>query len=238
MEPPGEVKPESEIYRLLADRLDLPREEIESEIPAPGDEAVEAWLEARLEPWPELSLAALRRGPILAPGHQEVAFSDRVFPTPSGKIEILSEEARRRWNAEELPGWFEPEESALRGEGDAARYPLQLMTPNTKDRIHSQFNNLEMIRANSTRPALHVSPGDALRRGIRDGDRVRVFNDRGSLEIEARLDYGLRDGCVSVTNGWWIPEGGTVNFLSLGRETDMGHGAAFHDTVVQVERVS
>jgi anaerobic selenocysteine-containing dehydrogenase len=64
-----------------------------------------------------------------------------------------------------------------------------------------------------------------------------VFNDRGSLEIEARLDWGLRPGCVSVTNGWWIREGGTVNFCSCGRETDMGHGAAFHDNLVQVERV-
>jgi hypothetical protein len=41
-----------------------------------------------------------------------------------------------------------------------------------------------------------------------------------------------------MTNGWWISEGGTVNFLSAGRETDMGHGAAFHDTVVDVERVT
>jgi anaerobic selenocysteine-containing dehydrogenase len=65
-----------------------------------------------------------------------------------------------------------------------------------------------------------------------------VFNDRGSLEVPARIDPSLRGGCVSMTNGWWISEGGTVNFLSAGRETDMGHGAAFHDTVVDVERVT
>ena len=75
-------------------------------------------------------------------------------------------------------------------------------------------------------------------RGIDDGDRVRVFNDRGSLEVPARLDYSLRPGCVYIHNGWWIAEGGAVNWLSYGRETDMGHGAAFHDNMVEVEQVS
>lgn len=89
----------------------------------------------------------------------------------------------------------------------------------------------------SPRPILTVCPVDAIARGIADGDRVRVFNDRGSLETEARFDLGLRPGCVCMTNGWWISEGGTVNFLSAGRETDMGHGAAFHDNIVEVERV-
>jgi hypothetical protein len=42
---------------------------------------------------------------------------------------------------------------------------------------------------------------------------------------------------VCVTNGWWISEGGTVNFTSAARETDMGHGAAFHENRVEVERL-
>ena len=54
------------------------------------------------------------------------------------------------------------------------------------------------------------------------------------MEAPARFDQGLRRGCVSITNGWWISEGGTVNFCSSGRATDMGHGAAFHDNLVDV----
>jgi anaerobic selenocysteine-containing dehydrogenase len=238
LEPPGEVKPEAEIYRLLAERLDLPRDAVARVIPGPSDAEIDAWLEKRLAAWPELSLQRLREGPILAPGHQEVAFSNHVFATPSGKIEVWSEEAERRWQAAPLPAWFEPEES-LRAPAAAARQSaLHFLTPNTKDRIHSQFNNLEMIRAHSTHPVLHMSPVDAAPRGIRHADRVRVFNDRGSLVVEAHLDFGLRAGCVSMTNGWWISEGGTVNALSLGRETDMGHGAAFHDNVVDVEKLA
>jgi anaerobic selenocysteine-containing dehydrogenase len=236
LEPPGEVKPESEVFRLLAERLELPRADVEAAIPGPSDAEVEAWLARRLEPWPELSLARLREGPVLAPGHQEVAFADGVFPTPSGRIELWSDEARRRWGIDELPSWSPPVESACRDDAPA-RYPLQLLTPNTKDRIHSQFGNLRMIRAQADRPRVDLSPVDALARGIRSGDRVRIHNERGSLELEARVDFGLRAGCVSVTNGWWNPEGGAVNYLSTGRETDLGHGAAFHDALVEVERL-
>ncbi|HSW31436.1 MAG TPA: molybdopterin-dependent oxidoreductase [Longimicrobiales bacterium] len=231
LEPPGEVKPESEVYRLLAERLGVPAAAVDAELPGIGEEAVREWLTGKLAPFPELSLERLEQGPVLAPGHQEVAFEDLRFPTPSGKIELRSEEAARRWGVDALPGWSEPVEAGQQG----GRHPLCLMTPNTKNRIHSQFGNLDMIRANDPAPVLRLSPVDALPRAIRDGDRVRVFNDRGSLELPCTLDFGILAGCVCLTNGWWIGDDGAVNLLSAGRETDMGHGAAFHENRVQVE---
>ncbi len=234
IEPPGEVKPESEIYHLLAQHLGV---DAVDGIPGPSDAEVDAFLERKLEPFPELSLDRLREGPVLAPGNQEVAFSDSVFPTPSGKIELVSEEAAERWGVDRLPSYGEPEESVRSVGREAAKYPLYLMTPNTKNRIHSQFNNLEMIRQFGDAPFAQVHPADAAARGIVDGGRIRVFNDRGRLEVEARLDPGIKRGCVAVTNGWWITQGGTVNFCSYGRETDMGHGAAFHDALVEIAAV-
>jgi anaerobic selenocysteine-containing dehydrogenase len=238
LEPPGEVKPESEIYWHLARRLRIPSSQLEGLIPAPSDESVTAYLRARLAKFPSLSLEALAEGPQLAPGHQEIAFSDGVFATPSGKVELLAEEASRRWGAEILPSYEEPVESIERQKKGDESHPLYFMTPNTKNRIHSQFNNLEIIRQFSPRPFLHMHPGDAQRRGIEAGARVRVFNRRGSLKIEVRLDPALKSGCVCMTNGWWISQGGTVNFLSRGRETDMGHGAAFHENRVEVQLLS
>jgi anaerobic selenocysteine-containing dehydrogenase len=235
IEPPGEVRPESEIYLDLAERLGFPRNAIDSTFPAPSDEGVEAWLEARMAPFPELSLEGLREGPVIAPGTQEVAWSDLVFPTPSGRIELSSDEARERWGRDPLPVFSECEERPAYG--DAGSFPLQILTPNTKNRIHSQFGNLPSIRALDPKPVMQLSQPDADARGIVDGNRVRVFNDRGSVEIEAAIDFSLRPGCVVVHNGWWLSEGGGINLLSAARETDMGHGAAFHDNAVEVERI-
>jgi anaerobic selenocysteine-containing dehydrogenase len=204
-------------------------------MPAPSDEAVEAWLERRLEVFPELSLERLREGPVIAPGDQEVAWADQVFPTPSGRVELLSEEAERRWGADPLPKYRAPDETP--GVDHETSYPLYILTPNTKNRIHSQFGNLSTIRELDPIIQVEMSPVDAAARGISDGDRVRVFNGRGSIELDARLDYSLRPGCISIHNGWWISEGGGVNLLSAARETDMGHGAAFHDNAVEVEAV-
>ena len=234
--PPGEVKPETEIYWLLAHRLGFRQEDIEADIPAPTDEAVEAYLAARLARFPGLTLERLREGPVRAPGAVDVAFADLVFPTPSGRIELLSHEARTRWQLPELPTFQEPRESARGAEASPEKYPLSLLTPNTKNRIHSQFGNLPSIRAVSPQPLVALHPDDARARGVRAGDRVRVFNDRGELRLEARIDHGLRAGCVTVHNGWWLRDGGAVNLLSKARETDMGYGAAFHENLVQVER--
>ena len=233
LEPPGEVRPETEIYRALAARLGRDQDAVNEAIPGPGDAEVEMWLERRLEPWPELTLDRLREGPVAAPGSREVSWHDHVFPTPSGRIELQSKEAVRRWGVSEVPDYRAPDESAL---DDSGRFPLQMMTPNTKDRIHSQFGNLEMVGAKAPEPRLVISPADALPRGISEGDTVRVFNDRGQLRLPVALDFGLRSGCVVCFNGYWHGEGAGVNVLSEGRETDMAHGAAFHDTLVEVER--
>lgn len=231
LEPPAGVLPETEIYRTLGRRLGIPEDALATALPGPGDAAIEAWLQTRLEPL-GISLEQLRQGPVLSPRFTEVAFADRRFPTPSGRIELWSDEARRRWGLDELPHFREPEE---RPDADG-EFPLHLLTPNTKNRIHCQFGNLDAIRRVADPPAVAMHPEDAAARGVGDGDRVRVFNRRGTLVVPVRLDHGLRPGCVAITNGFWLDEGAAVNLLSYGRETDMGHGAAFHDVAVQVER--
>ncbi len=234
IEPPGEVKPETEIYRLLAERLGIAEAADQTVFPV-TDAHVDAYLSRALAPYSGVTLAQLAEGPVAAPGQQEIAFSDLVFPTPSGKIELESAEAVSRWRVDPLPAYVEPLESVRRGDPDPGLYPLHLLTPNTKNRIHSQFGNLRMIRQFDPAPFVSIHPDDARARRIADGSRVRVFNARGSLTLEARLDNGLKAGCVAITNGWWLADGATVNVLSAARETDMGHGAAFHENRVQIE---
>jgi anaerobic selenocysteine-containing dehydrogenase len=230
----GEVKPETEVYYLLAKRLGYSQEEISKWLPEPGDENIQAYLKARMKAFPELMWEELEEGPVLAPNLEEIAFSNLKFDTPSGKIELLSEAAKTHWGVDPLPTYEELIEGEERHRSE---YSIQLLSPNTKNRIHSQFGNLNIIRQFAPHPNLEMNASDALERGISDGDAVRVFNVRGEMNVAAKLSFSIRRGCASYYNGWWLSEGGTPNLFSKGRETDMGHGAAFHDTLVEIEKV-
>jgi len=234
IEPMGEVKPETEVYYLLAQKMGFSDEEIEKNIPFPSDESIEKWLTKQLEPFPELTLEKLKQEPVLAPGLQEIAFYDFRFKTPSGKIELYSETAHKKWGVSPLPTY----ERTAEGHHHQGHYPFNLMSPNTKNRIHSQFGNLKSIKTIDPEPYATINLGDAQSKGIQENDRIRVYNDRGELTIKVKTDASLRPGNIVIVNGYWHQEGACPNMLSKGRETDMGHGTAFHDNRVDYEKVN
>lgn len=235
IEPIGEVKPETEIYYLLAKKMGFDNTEIEKNIPFPSDEAIEQWLSNLLKPFPDITLEKLKEGPVLTPVLQEIAFSDFIFNTPSGKIELLSEKAEADWGVNSLPTYVKTAEGK-RNKDD--KYPFNLMSPNTKNRIHSQFGNLESIKLVDPEPIATINSGDAIKKNIQENDFIRVFNDRGDLKIKAKIDASLRPGNIVIVNGYWHQEGSCPNALSKGRETDMGHGTAFHDNMVDYEKLN
>jgi len=228
IEPAGEVKPETEIYYLLAQKQGFDKEDIESHLPEPTDEAIEAYLNNHLKAFPELSLDKLKKGPLIAANHEDLPFADGIFNTPSGKIELYSTEAKELWGVDSLPDYVPLERSD---------YPLQLMSPNSKNRIHSQFGNLNVIKQFEPETLLFVHPADAENRAVKNGDSVRLYNDKGSSEVKVRFDLGVKSGCVVLTNGHWHQDGASPNLFTKGQETDMGHGTAFHDTFVDFEPV-
>jgi anaerobic selenocysteine-containing dehydrogenase len=238
---PGEVMPETEIYFHLAKRLGL---NIDSSLlPEPGNENIEKWLEKRIRGYSHLSLHDLKAGPILSPGLQKIAWSDLKFETPSGKIELYSEEAVSRWGISPLPeyvadGHVSSIESLLNeNDSNLEKYPLTLITPNTGSRIHSQFGNLNIIKEIAETPAVAISPDDAKSRNINSGNKIRVFNQIGEIFCTAGISNRIPAGSVVLPNGIWLNEGGGGNRLIAGRETDIGYGAAFHDNKVEIEVV-
>lgn len=228
MEPAGDVMAESEIYYELSKRLGMNISE--SLLPKPGNQNIEKWLEQRIKGYTDLHLNDLKSGPVLAPGLQEIAYSDFKFETLTGKIELYSSQAAEKWKVSALPDYTPIPEMEL-----ADKLPLHFITPNTGSRIHSQFGNLKVIIDNSESPALLISPVDAENRKIITGSRVRVHNNSAELFTIARISNRLPSGTVLLNNGIWFKEGGGGNLLVSGRETDMGHGAAFHDNMVEVE---
>lgn len=229
-DPSGEVKPEPEIYFALAKELGYTEKEILKYLPKPQNDAIEAYLKNEIMAFQDLDWEKLKDGPVLAPGLETIAFASKKFKTPSGKIELMSEEAKIKWKVSALPSFDGIENGTV-------EFPYFLLSPNTKNRIHSQFGNLKLIKQFAPEPSCILSAEDALKKGIKKGDRVKIFNQKGSFTTKVDISFGLKQGCVVYYNGWWMQEGGSPNVLTTGKETDMGHGTAFHDTKVQIEKV-
>lgn len=232
IDPPGEVKPESEIFYHLAKRLGLKESDLNGKIPFPSNNGVEEFLENRLACFPGLSLSKLKDGPLSAPGSDDIIFEDLIFKTPSGKIELFSEDANKLWGVDKTSEYKEPFIS------EKSNFPFVLLSSNTKNRIHSQFGNLKMIDQFDDASLIFINPSDALVKGITDGEIIEVFNDQGTIEGKAKFDFGLRAGCILIKNGRWMHEGGSVNLLTRQIETDMGYGAAFYDNRVDIRRIN
>lgn len=234
IDPPGEVMPETEIYYRLAKELKIPEETIDKFLIKTDDKLIEKWLDEQLKNFPELSVEKLKKSPVLAPGYEEIAFENMKFDTPSGKIELYSEEAKNKWKVNPLPG-YEKLTEGIKGKNKDFKYTL--LSPNTKNRIHSQFGNLDVIKLLDPEPYVTISLEDVLHKNVTDGDFVRIFNSRGEIRIKVKTDASLRPGNLVIVNGYWHQEGACPNTLSKGRETDMGFGTAFHDNLVDFEKV-
>ena len=84
----------------------------------------------------------------------------------------------------------------------------------------------------------HYCRGPTQLRGIASGQRVRVFNDRGSYVCQARLSPRARAGVVNGLGIWWRKlgaDGSNVNEVTHQRLTDIGRAPAFYDCLGQVE---
>ena len=120
-------------------------------------------------------------------------FADGRYPTPSGKIELYSEQMLRQ-GLDPLPD-YTPEAESRDGAPDlAARYPIQLVSPAAHHFLNSSFADMPTMRKKQRRPTLELHPLDAAARGIADGDWVRAFNDRGEAWFVAEVKDSVGAG--------------------------------------------
>jgi len=229
IDPPGEVMPESEIYWRLAAKMGIEADGVAG-IPSPDE--YDGWLAGRISQTPGFSVDELMKQPVIPLQNEEPAYSSLKFGTPSGKIELWSDDAVRLWGVSPLPSYDPPDDF---GE---SHLPFRLMTPNISSRIHSQFGNLEVVKNVIDEPAWEISVGDARRYGLKSGDMIRIFNSRSEVTGRVRVTARVRSGSIVFPNGIWLSEGGGVNGLIKPTETDMGHGAAFHNTRVDIEKIT
>ena len=174
---------------------------------------------------------------------------ENLLATPSGKIEIFSADIDSFHYEDCLghPAWLEPEEWL--GSPKAKQYPLHLISPNPGKRLHSQFDHgkVSVDSKIRQREPIRLSPEDAERRGIKDGDLVKVFNDRGACLAGAVISNTLRPGVVQLhTGAWYDPEQpgeigsldlhGNPNMLTLDKgSSSLSQGCSANTTLVDIE---
>ncbi len=164
-----------------------------------------------------------------------------VFPTTSGKVELVSEQLRAMGQPA-LPTFVPPREGP-HGDADlVARYPLQLLTPKHHSRfLNSGYSHLPKHGPAEGAPFVELDAADAAARGLADGDAARVWNDRATVELPVRVSTRLRPGVVVIPFGWWRtqhPDGKAANSLTNDTLTEWGGGVAYSDTLVQVAAAS
>jgi molybdopterin guanine dinucleotide-containing S/N-oxide reductase-like protein len=164
-------------------------------------------------------------------------YTSGPLPTPSGKVEFYSESLAAA-GLDALPRFVPPVES--RWSKSAERYPLELLGRKNDNYMNSTFANLPGHRKMEARSEhrLEIHPADAQSRGLADGDPVRVFNDRGSIDLIAKLNPDLPAGVVAARLDWarLHPDGANINALTSERLTDIGGGATFYSVLVEVEK--
>ncbi len=168
--------------------------------------------------------------------------ANNPFPTPSGKIEIYSQRLADMNHPmlPPIPRYLETWES--RSDPLAKKYPLQLISTHLKRRAHSQFDNIPWLRELQPQ-VLEINSIDAGARGIRNGDEVRVFNDRGETRIRARVSERIMPGVVDLPEGAWyepdesgVDTAGCVNVLTSDRVSP-GGAVPFTTCLVQVQKI-
>ncbi len=162
-----------------------------------------------------------------------VAFSDFEFKTPSGRIELYKEALVDRGAA--LPDYHEPVEASP-ANPLYERFPLTLLFAHSRHRIHSTFANLPKFKQLEPEPVVEIHPEDAARRAIENDQRVRVYNERGSVCLKARLSNDLKPGVVVISEGSWVKDFSEGDPYSLTHElvSPTSENYAFYDTLVEM----
>jgi anaerobic dimethyl sulfoxide reductase subunit A len=242
IEPLGECKPQREIIKALAARMGFANYDDKTE----EEHLRKIAKKADIPDYEDFKKKGLYRVKLAEP---HVAFKEQIadpennpFPTPSGKIEIYSQQIADMDDPmlPPIPKYIE----AWEGVNDplVKKYPLQLITNHSKRRALGKLDSIPWLRE-LIRQEIIINPADAKTRNINNGDVVRVFNDRGEVRVPARLTERIMPGVAILPSGAWydpdkkgIDRGGNANVLTLDKPSPAG-SFGYNSVLVQIQRL-
>ncbi len=230
--PLGEAKANAEVARLLARRLGIDH----PVFAMTDDELIRHCLDGS-----GAEAAGADHDRLEAEGFVRVAhpggdtpFAQGAFPEPGGRFGFASEVFDRAFGLGPVPLYRPPAESPETRPDLAHRYPLRLLTLKRPHSINSSYAHLPVLLGAEPHPLIELNPADAARRGLADGDPVRVVNDRGEVAGIAAVTDRVAPGTVVVPFGRWLTDGPGANALTADRIGDLGGGPTFCDALVEV----
>lgn len=247
---PGEAVANNEIFRRLASRLGFQEENFTWS----DGECLEHYVDWQSPACEGIDLAYLREQGFarlnVGTKDDRAPHQHGHFPTATGKCHFQAEGAtnfvpgpfRQMYEGfqsgeplDALPDYVPSRESVTTSPELAQKYPLSIISPKSHHFLNSCYANMEQKIKGQGDQFVLINAVDAEARGIKDGDRVRVFNDRGAFEGDARITVDVNAGLVVATLGYWRQlNHGTVNSISSSAFVGMGNAPSFSDNLVQV----
>jgi len=250
IESPGEAIPNNEIFRRLAKRLGFEEENFKWN----DTECLEHYVDWSSPACNGIDLNYLKEHGYfrlnVGTKDNRAPHKEGNFPTPSGKCEFrvvgaknfvagpfrqMYEDFQPGEDIPELPDYVPSKETALANPELAKKYPLNILAPKSHGFINSSYANFESKIKGQGEQFVMIHPADAMDRGLIDGGRAKVLNNRGSFEAVAKVTTDVNKGIVVTTLGYWRQlNNGVVNSVSSNAFGDMGHSPTSHDCLVEV----
>jgi anaerobic selenocysteine-containing dehydrogenase len=224
--PQGEARSNRDLAQELARRLGV----TDLVFSMTTDELVGLLFEKATGPAAAIDPASLRAsGPVKVTPYPD----GQIFATPSGKLEFYSAQLAAQ-GLSPMPDWL-PDVADRAG---GPRWPLQLLTAPGYLQSHTAFSGNRYLRRRAGAPVCVLHPDDAAARGLHDGDPVDLVNDRGSVGVVLKVSDEVLPGVVLVPGQRPIADArhGTINVLCSDRYSDLGDGATYQDTRLDVRR--
>jgi anaerobic selenocysteine-containing dehydrogenase len=223
---PGEARSNVDVFRELSKRMGFEDACFEDS----EDDMIRALLDSGHPFLKGITLERLEREHSVrlnvAPGDTPyLPFAEGGYGTASGKCELA------------VPDYAPPVESRFGEKALHKKFPLEFISSKNDDSMNSTFGNRDAVDKQTS--VLHIATEDAAPRGIRSGDLVRAFNDRGSLLLTAEVDGVVGRGVVRAPSVRWAkraPDGRSANALTSEKLTDIGGGPTFYSCLVEVEK--